>query len=165
MFVGFGSMVSADADRLSDLIAAAGRRAGARMVIQVGRTGLAQASQPSGDSIVIGEVPHEWLFPRMAAVVHHAGAGTAAAGLRAGIPAVSVPKLGDQPFWAARLAALGTGPPPIPYRKLSAAALIAAIRNAITRPSYRVRAQALASQLSREDGAAPVINALARLAG
>ena len=165
VFVGFGSMVSADADRLSDLIAAAGRRAGARMVIQVGRTGLAQASQPSGDSIVIGEVPHEWLFPRMAAVVHHAGAGTAAAGLRAGIPAVSVPKLGDQPFWAARLAALGTGPPPIPYRKLSAAALIAAIRDAITRPSYRVRAQALASQLSREDGAAPVINALARLAG
>ena len=135
------------------------------MVIQVGRTGLAQASQPSGDSIVIGEVPHEWLFPRMAAVVHHAGAGTAAAGLRAGIPAVSVPKLGDQPFWAARLAALGTGPPPIPYRKLSAAALIAAIRDAITRPSYRVQAQALASQLSREDGAAPVINALARLAG
>ena len=165
VFAGFGSMVSTDADRLRELIATAGQRAGVRMVIQVGRAALAQASQPSGNSIVIGEVPHEWLFPRTAAVVHHAGAGTTAAGLRAGIPAVSVPKLGDQPFWAARLAALGTGPPPIPYRKLSAAALTAAIRDAITRPSYRARSQALASRLSREDGTAPVIKALGRLPG
>ena len=89
---------------------------------------------------MIGDVPHEWLFPRMAAVIHHAGAGTTAAGLRAGVPAVSVPKIGDQPFWAARLAALGTGPPPIPYKKLSAPALTAAIRDAIpARPTGRGR--------------------------
>jgi sterol 3beta-glucosyltransferase len=97
----------------------------------------------------------------MAAVIHHAGAGTAAAGLRAGVPAVSVPMIGDQPFWAARLAALGTGPRPIPRMRLTAQALTAAIQDAITRPSYR--AQALASQLAREDGAAPVVNALTRL--
>ncbi len=160
VFIGFGSMVSADADRLSDLVATAGRRAGVRTVIQAGRAGLAQASQPPSDSIVIGDVPHDWLFPQMAAVVHHAGAGTTAAGLRAGIPAVSVPKIGDQPFWAARLATLGAGPPPIPYKRLSAPALTAAIRDATTRRSYQLQAQALASQLAREDGTAPVVKAL-----
>ncbi len=137
VFIGFGSMTPAGVDRLSDLAAAAGRQAGVRMVIQAGRAGLAQAGEPPGDSIVIGDVPHDWLFPQMAAVVHHAGAGTAAAGLRAGVPAVSVPMVGDQPFWAARLAALGTGPRPIPRRRLTAPALTDAIQEAITRPSYR----------------------------
>jgi sterol 3beta-glucosyltransferase len=163
VFIGFGSMTPAGADRLSDLAATAGRQAGVRMVIQAGRAGLAQAGQPAGDSIAIGEVPHDWLFTRMAAVIHHAGAGTAAAGLRAGVPAVSVPMIGDQPFWAARLAALGTGPRPIPYRRLSAQALAAAVADAITRPSYRVQAQAMASRLAGEDGAAAVVAVLNRL--
>jgi sterol 3beta-glucosyltransferase len=163
VFIGFGSMTPAGADRLSDLVATAGRQAGVRMVIQAGQASLATAGPASDDAIVIGEVPHDWLFPRMAAVVHHAGAGTAAAGLRAGVPAVSVPMVGDQPFWAARLAALGTGPRPIRYKRLSAQALAAAIRDAITRPSYRAQAQAMASRLAIEDGTAPVVNALARL--
>jgi sterol 3beta-glucosyltransferase len=66
-------------------------------------------------------------------------------------------------LWAARLAALGTGPRPIPYRRLSARALAAAIRDTITRPSYRVQAQAMARRLAGEDGAAPVVHMLARL--
>src|ERR1022692_967140 len=133
------------------------------MVIQAGRSSLAKTDPASDDAIVAGEVPHDWLFPKMAAVIHHAGAGTAAAGLRAGVPAVTVPMIGDQPFWAARLAALGTGPRPIPRKRLTAQALTAAIQDAITRPSYRVQAQALASRLAREDGTAPVVNALTRL--
>jgi sterol 3beta-glucosyltransferase len=148
---------------LGTALQAAGRRvviAGYEMF-----AGLAKADPASSDAIVIGEVPHDWLFPRMAAVIHHAGAGTAAAGLRAGVPAVSVPMIGDQPFWAARLAALGTGPRPIRYKRLSAQALAAAIRDAITRPSYRAQAQALASRLASEDGTAPVVNALTRLTG
>jgi len=163
VFVGFGSMTPAGADRLSDLAATAGRQAGVRMVIQAGRAGLGRAGQPGGDAIVIGDVPHDWLFPQMAAVIHHAGAGTAAAGLRAGVPAVSVPMIADQPFWAARLAALGTGPRPIPYKRLSAQALTAAIQDATTRPSYRAAAQAMAGRLAREDGTAPIVNMLTRL--
>jgi sterol 3beta-glucosyltransferase len=163
VFIGFGSMTPAHSDRLSDLAATAGRQAGVRMVIQTGRAGLHRSGQPPGNTIVIGDAPHDWLFPRMAAVIHHAGAGTAAAGLRAGVPAVCVPMISDQPFWAARLAALGTGPRPIPYKRLSAQALAAAIRAAITRPSYRVQAQAMANRLAREDGAAPIVNMLARL--
>jgi sterol 3beta-glucosyltransferase len=164
VFVGIGSMTPADADRLGELAAAAGRRAGVRMVIQSGQSGLARTGQTDVDSIVVGEVPHDWLFPKMAAVVHHAGAGTTASGLRAGVPAVSVPMVGDQPFWAARLAALGTGPRPIPYKRLSSPRLAAAIQDAVTHPSYRERAAALARRLASEDGATPVVNMVTRLA-
>ena len=164
VFVGFGSMTAADADRISDLAQTAARQAGVRLVIQAGQAGLSRR-QPDSSSILIGDVPHEWLFPKMAAVVHHAGAGTTGAALRAGVPAVAVPKLGDQPFWAARLAALGAGPRPIPFRKLSVTALVGAINEAVTRPSYREQAQALAGRLGREDGTAPVVSAVGHLSG
>jgi sterol 3beta-glucosyltransferase len=164
VFFGFGDVTPDDPGEFIDLATEAGRQAGVRQVIQAGPTDSTSAGRrPSGDSIVIGDVPHDWLFPRMAAVVHHAGGGTTAAGLRAGVPAVTVPVLADQPFWAARVAALGVGPPPIPRRQLSAAGLAAAIRDAVAHPSYRTRADALARQLASEDGAAPVISMLARL--
>ena len=162
VFVSFGSMTPGGTGRLSELVAAAGRQARVRLVIQAGSAGLGLGSHPAGDSIVVGELPHEWLFPQMAALVHHAGAGTTGAGFRAGVPAVTVPVLGDQPFWAARVAALGAGPRPIPFRRLSAPALAAAIQDAVTRPSYRQQARALAGRLAQEDGAGPVVRMLAR---
>jgi sterol 3beta-glucosyltransferase len=168
VFFGFGDLTPANTTEFIELAVAAGRQAGMRLVIQAQQTGAfeRQADQPSADDfVVIGDMPHDWLFPRMAALVHHAGAGTAAAGLRAGVPAVSVPVLADQPFWAARLAALGTGPPPIPRARVSAAALGAAIRDAVARPSYRTQAKAVSRRLAAEDGAAPVIRLLARLGG
>ncbi len=165
VFIGIGSMEPSDASRLSGLAATAGQQTGTRIVIQnAAAAGVSEAGPLLGNSMAIGEAPHDWLFPRMAAVIHHAGAGTAAAGLRAGVPAVSLPMLGDQPFWAARLAALGTGPQPLPYKRLSAPALTAAIREITTHPSYRDRAQAMAARLAREDGIASVISALTRLA-
>ncbi len=166
VFFGFGDMTPENTSDFIELAAAAGRQAGVRQVIQAEHAGPGPGPAgrpPAGDSIVVGDVPHDWLFPRMAAVVHHAGAGTAAAGLRAGVPAVTVPVLADQPFWAARLATLGVGPSPIPRRKLSVAGLATAIRDAATRPSYRTQAHALQRRLADEDGAAPVITFLDRL--
>jgi UDP:flavonoid glycosyltransferase YjiC (YdhE family) len=162
VFFGFGDMTPDDPGQFIELATAAGCQAGVRQVIQAEQTDPASAGRPD-DSIVIGDVPHDWLFPKMAAVVHHAGAGTAAAGLRAGVPTVTVPVLADQPFYAARLAALGVGPLPIPRRRLTVAALAAAIRDAVARPSYQTRAGALSRRLASEDGAAPVISMLARL--
>jgi len=163
VFVGFGSRNPADADRLSAVVAAARRAAGVRMVIQAGWANLGAAEQDDDDVIVIGEAPHDWLFPQMAAVVHHAGAGTTAAGLRAGIPTVSVPMITDQPFWASRITGLGAGPKAVPYKSLSAGLLATAISDAVSRDSYRARAQEIAKQLAGEDGALPVIRALERL--
>jgi sterol 3beta-glucosyltransferase len=164
VFFGFGDMTPKNPSDFIELATAAGRQAGVRQVIQAEQASPAPAGRPSlGDSIVVGDLPHDWLFPRMAAVVHHAGAGTAAAGLRAGVPAVTVPVVADQLFWAARLAALGVAPPPIPDKRLSVDALVAAIRDSVTRPEYRARAEELRRQLAAEDGAAPVISTLARL--
>jgi len=76
---------------------------------------------------------------------------------------VSVPMITDQPFWASRVTALGAGPKAVPYKSLSAESLGAAISDAVSRDSYRSRAQAIAKQLASEDGTLPVIGALDRL--
>jgi UDP:flavonoid glycosyltransferase YjiC (YdhE family) len=160
VFVGFGSMTPSRPDELTRVVAAAVGRAGVRAVVQGGWAGLA----PLGDDILlVGDVPHVWLLPRTAAVVHHAGAGTTAAGLRAGVPAVAVPVLLDQPFWAARLHRLGVCPTPLPQRDLTADALAAAIRACLDEPGYRTRAVDLAARIGAEDGAAVVLDVIERL--
>jgi len=90
--------------------------------------------------------------PQLAAVVHHGGAGTTAAGLRAGVPTVICPFFGDQPFWGRRVPALGAGPQPIPQRRLTAEALSAAIATAVSDPLMRERAAALGAAIWAEDG-------------
>lgn len=138
------------------------------------RTGATALTWPAGrisalraddDVLVIGEAPHARVFPRMAAVVHHAGAGTTAAGLRAGVPTVGVPMITDQPFWIKRVHDLGAGPKAVPYKSLSAESLGAAISDAVSRDSYRAGAQAIGRQLASEDGTIPVIRALDHLTG
>lgn len=150
VFIGFGSSAALDTDFMLD----SARYAGVRAVLQ----GVQNVSVP--DAISIGSVPHEWLFPRMAAVVHHAGAGTAAAGLRAGVPTVSVPIYTDQPFWAKRITSLGAGPQPVPYKQLTTERLANAITQATTTPGYAARSRQLATDLATEDGIAPVVTAL-----
>ncbi|CAL9283565.1 O-mycaminosyltylonolide 6-deoxyallosyltransferase [Streptomyces sp. enrichment culture] len=162
VFVGLGSATVPDAGRLSARVVAALRRAGLRGVIQRGWGGLAADGD---DMLTIGEVPHAPLFPRMAAVVHHAGAGTTAAGLRAGVPAVPVPVQFDAGFWSARLVALGVAPAVVPLRRLTVDALAAALARAARDPAYRRRAEALGARIRGEDGTAPVLTAVARLAG
>ena len=148
MFVGFGSMTPTH-ERLHDVVAAAVERAGVRAVVQSGWAGL----RPAGDDILlVGDLPHDWLFPRMAAVVHHAGAGTTGAGLRAGVPAVAVPVLLDQPFWADRLHRLGVAPRPLPLHELTTDTLADALRSCLDRPTYRNRATELARRIRADDG-------------
>jgi UDP:flavonoid glycosyltransferase YjiC (YdhE family) len=112
---------------------------------------------------IIDETPHDWLFPRMAAVVHHAGAGTTGAGLRAGVPAITVPILADQPFWSDRLERIGVSPGAIPFRELTAPCLAELIRQAITEPAYQRRAAAFGAVVRAEDGAGRVNDLLATL--
>ncbi|MFC9230602.1 glycosyltransferase [Streptomyces decoyicus] len=168
VFLGFGSMAGGDGERLSTLAAAALRRAGVRGILQSGWAGLATRHAPEhADLLTIGDVPHALLFPRMSAVVHHCGAGTTAAGLRAGVPTVPVPVTADQPFWAARLASLGVATAPIPFADLSAenavARLADAVTQAVTSPARRDHAAEAARRLAAEDGAGEVIKAVGRL--
>jgi UDP:flavonoid glycosyltransferase YjiC (YdhE family) len=162
VFVGFGSMGVGAGERLGPLITEAIGAAGVRAVVQAGWAELSVL----GDSVFpIGDAPHEWLLPRMAAAVHHAGAGTTAAALRAGLPSVAVPVMADQPFWAGRVHDLGAGPDPVPFANLSPERLATAIRAALDEPRYHQRATELAQLLGKEDGAAAVLTRLEQLVG
>ncbi|MGI8310886.1 glycosyltransferase [Saccharopolyspora hattusasensis] len=157
VFVGLGSMIVTNPEQLVATVVDALRIAGVRGIVQRGWGGL---ESHSDDVLTIGEVPHEWLFPRTAALIHAAGAGTTAAGLRAGIPAIPIPVWLDQPFWAARLAALGVSPGPIALRELSSARLATAICGVVQDSAYRRRARWVAERIADEDGAGQVAKAV-----
>ncbi|WP_406065419.1 glycosyltransferase [Streptomyces sp. NBC_01077] len=160
VFVGLGSATVPEPERLSRAVVRALRTAGLRGVIQRGWGGL----HADGDDVItIDEVSHSLLFPKMAAIVHHAGAGTTAAALRAGVPAVPVPVQFDAAFWASRLTAVGVAPRSVPLRSLTSAALTAALKEVTREPLYRRRALALSERIRSEDGVTPVVSALDRL--
>ncbi|MEH6373051.1 glycosyltransferase [Streptomyces sp. KLMMK] len=163
VFIGFGSMGAGEGERLSEIAVEALRKAKVRGVLQAGWAGLSAAGDD--DVLAVGDVPHTLLFPRTAAVVHHAGAGTAAAALRAGVPAVPVPVTADQPFWAGRIASLGAGTAPVPYKELTADRLAEAVKRAVGEPQYRKRAAEAARHMEAEDGAARVVKEIGRLRG
>lgn len=150
-------MAGRDPERVTRIVIDALQRAGLRGVLATGWGGLASGDLP--DAIFsLDQVPHDWLFPRVAAVVHHGGAGTTAAGLRAGRPTIICPFFGDQPFWGRRLYELGVGSEPIPQKKLTAAKLADALHSVTADPAIQNSAEGLSEEIRREDG---IANALA----
>lgn len=156
VYIGFGSMSGRNPETLADLILEALRHSGQRGLLLTGWGGLHTGNLPE-DVFVLESVPHSWLFPRMAAVVHHGGAGTTAEGLRAGVPNLVLPFVLDQPFWGARLKALGVGPDPIPQKKLSAESLATAIHTAVTDSAMQARAKATGQAIRAENGLANAV--------
>jgi UDP:flavonoid glycosyltransferase YjiC (YdhE family) len=156
--VGFGSMPNPNVHETTDVVVRALARAGQRGLLLTGWGGLSETAA-SDDVFVIGSVPHDWLFPHTAAVVHHGGAGTVAAAVRAGVPSVVVPFMGDQPFWGRRLFELGIAPNPIPRGELSVDRLADAITFATQDEALRVQAIALGRQIQAEDGVACAVEA------
>jgi len=155
--IGFGSMQCGRAAEITDLVTQALARCGQRGILLTGWGGLCPATNDR--VLAVASVPHDWLFPRVAAVVHHGGAGTTAAGLRAGAPTVIVPFMADQPFWGRHVAKLGVGPEPIPRRNLTVERLARAIRLAVSDQDMRARAAALGAKLRVEDGVGTAVEA------
>ncbi|MBD3241030.1 MAG: glycosyltransferase [Chitinivibrionales bacterium] len=149
--VGFGSMGSDDPANVTGMICEALRRAGQRGVLLTGWGGM-DTRAASGDVLMLDWAPHEWLFPRVAAVVHHGGAGTTAAALRAGTPSIVMPGFGDQFFWADRVKRLGAGPTPIARRRLSVAGLARAVSRTVSDRSMALRAAEIGTRIREEDG-------------
>jgi UDP:flavonoid glycosyltransferase YjiC (YdhE family) len=163
VFIGLGSTVvtASRAEQLADIITAAARLAGARAVVQAGWAGLDVAGD---DILTIGEAPHDWLFPQMAAVAHHCGAGTTAAALRAGVPTIALPgPVGDQRFWARRLHTLGASAATISQRALTTGRLADAIGAAVTDRQRRDNTKQLAAHVADEDGAACAVTTVEEL--
>lgn len=162
VYVGFGSMVDKEAEELTRLVVEALSLSNQRAVLLSGWSDLGGEGLPA-TVIKVGNVPHNWLFRRVAAVVHHGGAGTTAAGLRAGAPTIVVPFFADQPFWGQRVYELGAGPKPVPRLKLTAEKLGAAIRVAVEDDGMAKRAAELGEKLRAEDGVATAVAVIKKL--
>jgi UDP:flavonoid glycosyltransferase YjiC (YdhE family) len=151
IFIGFGSMPIRDPAGTTGVILEALRQSGRRGVVQAGWAGIAGRELPD-HVLKIDYAPYEWLFPRMAAVVHHGGSGTTAHGLRAGVPSIIVPFLFDQFFWGRRVHELGVGPEAIPFKKLTAGRLAQAIDVVVTDKQMRHLAAELGRVIEAEGG-------------
>jgi sterol 3beta-glucosyltransferase len=155
--VGFGSMTGRESGEWMRISLDALRKCGRRGILLTGTAPVPDI--PSGADVFTADfLPHAWLYGRAAAAVHHGGAGTTGAALRAGIPAVTVPHNFDQPFWGKRVARLGAGPPPILRRRLTADRLAAAIDRALTDVDMRRRAAALGRLIRAENGTAEAVS-------
>lgn len=138
---------------MTKMVFEAVKQAGVRALVSKGWGGLGgdELGVPEG-IFMLGNVPHDWLFPKVSCVVHHGGAGTTAAGISMGKPTVVVPFFGDQPFWGSMVAKAGAGPKPIAYKDLTAEDLAASIKDAL-RPEALDRAKDLGEKISKEKGA------------
>lgn len=152
VYVGFGSMPGRDPQAMLDLIGGALARAGQRGVVVRGWNRTQALRYDAQRMHLLDAAPHHWLFDRVAGVVHHGGAGTTSAGLRAGKPAMIVPHMGDQPFWARRVHHLGAGVKPVPRHKLTEETLAAGIRVLVTDKQIQDAAGALSQRIRSEDG-------------
>jgi sterol 3beta-glucosyltransferase len=153
-------MVNREAERIGKLLLDVFSRSGQRAVILTG-WGSWKADPVPENILYLDSAPHSWLFPHCKAVLHHGGAGTTAAGLRAGIPNIVVPHAADQPFWGRRVHALGAGPAPIPVRKLTAERLLTALAEA-EGASVLSAAQAMGRLICAEDGVRTAISLIER---
>jgi len=159
VFVGFGSMAGSDPKRTAGVVEEAVRRAGVRAVLATGWGGL-DVGGPTEDVFVVGGVPYDRLFPRVAAVVHHGGAGTTGTAVVAGRPQVVCPFVADQPFWARRMHLLGVAPPPVPQRGLTTEKLADALRRAVGDREIAKKSEELGRHVRAERGTAEAVDAL-----
>ncbi|WP_416977679.1 glycosyltransferase [Streptomyces sp. T028] len=156
VYVGFGSMRTGDPRATDALVRTALRSAGLRGVLP------GDPATSEDDMLVVGDTPHDWLFPRMAAVVHHGGAGTTASALRAARPSLVCPFFGDQPYWAARVRALGTGPAPLPARDLTVPAFAQRLHALTRHAPYAEAASRIGRLLEAENGTDRACDILSR---
>ncbi|PNY29406.1 Sterol 3-beta-glucosyltransferase [Tolypocladium capitatum] len=152
VYIGFGSIVVDDPNAMTRMIFDAIRLAGVRALVSKGWGGLGadDVGLPEG-IFMLGNVPHDWLFRHVSCVVHHGGAGTTAAGIKAGKPTLVVPFFGDQPFWGAMIARARAGPEPIRHKDLTVENLAEALKYCVL-PETQEQAKELGQRIREEHG-------------
>ncbi|XP_072955913.1 sterol 3-beta-glucosyltransferase UGT80A2 isoform X1 [Typha angustifolia] len=158
VYIGFGSLPVQEPEKMTKIIVDALEITGQRGVINKGWGGLGNLAEPKDFVYLLDNIPHDWLFLQCKAVVHHGGAGTTAAGLKAACPTTIVPFFGDQPFWGDQVNSRGLGPPPIPIDQFSLQKLIDAIKFMMD-PKVKERAVELAKAMESEDGVTGAVKA------
>ena len=157
VYIGFGSM-KRDPERMTETALAALSQTGQRGILLTGWGGLSNSDLPD-NVFKIDSIPHDWLFPKCAAAVHHGGAGTTAAGLKAGIPTVTIPFFADQPAWGYCVHKLGTGTQPIPQKKVNAEKLAKAIQIATKDENLKNKAKIIGEKIRSDNGVGNAIEA------
>ncbi len=161
VYIGYGSLNTGDSAEKARLVLRALELSGQRGILLTGWGGLARATA-NPHVLYVADVPHDWLFPRMAAVVHHGGAGSTGAGLRAGVPSLITPVAADQYAWAERVVKSGVGPPVPDLKSLTAEKLAGAIRTALSDSALRARAARLGETIRAENGVAQAVDIIER---
>ncbi|KAI3787878.1 hypothetical protein L2E82_00369 [Cichorium intybus] len=161
IYIGFGSLPVQEPEKMTQTIVKALEMTGQRGIINKGWGGLGILSEPKDFVYSLDNIPHDWLFLQCASVVHHGGAGTTAAGLKAACPTTIVPFFGDQPFWGERVHSRGVGPPPIPVDQFTLTKLVDAIKFMLD-PKVKERAVELAKAMENEDGVEGAVKAFLR---
>ncbi|WP_263253803.1 glycosyltransferase [Saccharopolyspora rosea] len=162
--VGFSSQAGNDPAGVGQRVLRAVRRVGVRAVVVTGWGGI-EIPDPGPDVLVVDQVPFDWLFARVRAVVHPCGAGTFNLALAAGTPQVTCPFMSEQMWWAERLHRLGVCPEPIRLRDLTAESLAAALERALTDESVRRSAARMRERVRSEGGADAAVAVLERIVG
>jgi UDP:flavonoid glycosyltransferase YjiC (YdhE family) len=168
VYVGFGSMPSEDPEKMTELVLKALKMTDQRGILHTGHQALGHGMAklpPESSAYFVDSIPHDWLMPQTAAVVHHGGAGTTAAGIRAGVPSILIPLGADQRLWAFRVEQLGVGPKAIPRAKLTAEKLAAAIQEAVTDEGIHQRASELGNKIGEEDGVKKAVELVSKYLG
>lgn len=156
-------MTSSDPRGVTDAVLAAVRACGARLVLATGSGGLAAPDIDDEHVHVLTEAPHDLLFPRMRAVIHHGGAGTTAAAARAGASQLVCPFVADQPFWAERVRRAGVAGPAVPQRHISRERLTATLGEVLDDPAMALRAKVLGERVRSEPGVEVAVRRLEAL--
>ncbi|TWU70539.1 hypothetical protein ED733_000755 [Metarhizium rileyi] len=152
IYIGFGSIVVDDAERFTELIFDAIEMAGVRALVSRGWGGFGRDEAPD-NIFMLDNTPHDWLFPKVKACIHHGGAGTTAIGLKCGLPTMIVPFFGDQYFWGSMVSKSGAGPEPVPYKHLSSDKLAEGIKYLLTDEAKSAAGKIAESIIRDGDGA------------
>ena len=159
IYIGFGSMKDRNPETITDIVLKSLAQNKQRAILLTGWGGITNADLPD-EVLKIDSVPHDWLFPQCAAVVHHGGAGTTSAALRAGVPSVILPFLGDQMFWGNRLASYNIGTEPIFQKELTPEKLSQAISQVIHDNTMKTKAAEIGEKIRAEDGVGNAVKVL-----
>jgi sterol 3beta-glucosyltransferase len=164
VYMGFGSMLPEDGDLQRQALAVfteAAQRAGCRAIIQLPQWEQ-YGGQQSSDVHFVSASPHNLVFPRCAAVVHHGGSGTTHTTTAAGTPSVVVAHIAEQLFWGRELARIGVAPAPLKRSRLSAATLADKIAAVLGTPAMGDRAKVIGARMRREDGVDRAVDIIRR---
>ncbi|RMZ75788.1 hypothetical protein DV738_g5273, partial [Chaetothyriales sp. CBS 135597] len=164
VYIGFGSISGIDdPNAFAQMIFDAVGKADVRAIISRGWGGMGDGMEKPDGVYMVDNVPHDWLFPKIDAVVHHGGAGTTATGLKFGKPTMIVPFFGDQPFWSAMVAKAGAGvKEALPLKKLDVDKFAKGIRECLE-PEAKAKAQEIAAAIAKDgDGAQNAVDSFHR---